>query len=281
MSITTNVLLVIVNQNGEVLLSETHDVFFGPIGLLQVPTKLSLQPEDLVCFPSLQKALDQSNMGAPFIAVCDVIKKYQGSCIATALSGAGYLCCCEGVLEVCARIQSLNVKPPRAVGSGLHESTSKTSRKHLSAVVRSAMKALCNKLCPRDEQGIMLSERGRGCMKRPAWVIDKVMSELRADFDSEELDNAKAKAVRYMTRSAMNFKRLLTISGNTQSLSKSAASDDSSLISQYTKEAAIWRQGPYGVLWTEEHLKREPTSQEISACAERIAQRKIVHTTKR
>jgi uncharacterized membrane protein len=118
-------------------------------------------------------------------------------------------------------------------------------------------------------------------MKRPAWVIDKVMSELRADFDSEELDNAKAKAVRYMTRSAMNFKRLLTISGNTQSLSKSAASDDSSLISEYTKEAAIWRQGPYGVLWTEEHLKREPTSQEISACAERIAQRKIVHTTKR
>ena len=27
-----------------------------------------------MCFPSLQKALDQSNMGAPFIAVCDVIK---------------------------------------------------------------------------------------------------------------------------------------------------------------------------------------------------------------
>ncbi len=102
-----------------------------------------------MCFPSQQKARDQSNMGTPFIVVCDVIKKYQGSCIATALSGAGYLCCCEGVLEVCARIQSLNVKPPRVAGSGLHDSTSNTSRKHLSVVVRSAIKALCNKFCPR------------------------------------------------------------------------------------------------------------------------------------
>ncbi len=107
------------------------------------------------------------------------------------------------------------------------------------------------------------------------------MSELRADFDSEELENARAKAVRYMKRSALNFKRLLTISEKTQSLSKSAASGDWSLISQYNKEVAIWRQGPYGVLWKEEHVKREPTSQEISACVERIAQRKIVHTTKR
>jgi hypothetical protein len=118
-------------------------------------------------------------------------------------------------------------------------------------------------------------------MKRPAWDIDKVMSELRADFDSEELDNARAKAVRYITKSALNFTRLLTISEKTQTLSKSAASDDSSLISQYNKEAVIWRQGPYVVLWTEEHVKRELTYQEISACAERIAQRKILHTAKR
>ncbi len=75
MPITTHVLLFIVNPNDEVLLSETHEVFFGPIGPLQVTAKLSLQPEDLVCFMSLQKALDQSNMGAPFIAVCDVIEK--------------------------------------------------------------------------------------------------------------------------------------------------------------------------------------------------------------
>ncbi len=184
-------------------------------------------------------------------------------------------------MEVCARIQSANVKPPRVSGSGLHESTSNTSRNHLSGVVRRAMKALCNKLCPRDEQGMMMSERGRGCMKRPAWVIDKVMSELRADFDSEELENAKAKAVRFMTRSALNFKRLLTISEKTQSLSISAASDNRSLISQYNKEGDIWRQGPYGVLWTEEYIKRESTSQEISTCAEQIAQRKILHAAKR
>jgi hypothetical protein len=90
---------------------------------------------------------------------------------------------------------------------------------------------MCNKFCPRDEQGMMLSERGRGCITRPAWVIDKVMSELRAESDSEELEIAKAKVVRYMTRSALNFKRLLTISEKTQILAISAASDDRSLIS--------------------------------------------------
>jgi hypothetical protein len=143
------------------------------------------------------------------------------------------------------------------------------------------MKALCNKFCPRDEQGMMLPERGKGCMKRPAWVIDKVMSELSEECDSEELENARAKALRRMTISALNFKRFLTISEKDPSLSTPAASDDRSLISQYNKEAAIWRQGPYGVLWSEEHLRREPTSQEISACAERIAQKKVVHITKR
>jgi hypothetical protein len=38
------------------------------------------------------------------------------------------------------------------------------------------------------------------------------MSELREECDSEELENVRAKALRNMTRSALNFKRLLTIS---------------------------------------------------------------------
>ena len=89
MSTVTNILLVIVNNNGEIVLSETHDVFFGPEGLLKVPLRLNLKAEDLVCFPSQQKALDASNMGAPFLSLCDAIKQSQGLCIAKALSGVG------------------------------------------------------------------------------------------------------------------------------------------------------------------------------------------------
>ena len=70
------------------------------------------------------------------IALRDAVNQYQGSCIGTALSRAGHLCYLEGVLEVVARIESVNVKPPRLSGSGLHESTSITSRKHLSGRCR-------------------------------------------------------------------------------------------------------------------------------------------------
>ncbi len=83
-------------------------------------------------------------MGAPFVALCDEIIQYHGSCIGTALSGARYLCYRETVLEVCARVESVNLKPPPVSGSGLHESTSIASRKHLSGAVRSIVKALCN-----------------------------------------------------------------------------------------------------------------------------------------
>jgi hypothetical protein len=62
---------------------------------------------------------------------------------------------------------------------------------------------------------------------------------LREKIGSEELENVKAKALRYMTRPALNFKRLLTISEKDPSLSTSTPSDDRSLISQYNKYAAI------------------------------------------
>ncbi len=62
-----NLLLFIVNNNGEIIFKETHDIFLGPEGLLRVPERLGFRVEDLVCFPTKQKAQDSSNMGVPFL----------------------------------------------------------------------------------------------------------------------------------------------------------------------------------------------------------------------
>ena len=52
-----NLLLVIVSNNGENILSETHDLFLGPKGLLPVPVRLGLRVEDLVCFPTKRRKI--------------------------------------------------------------------------------------------------------------------------------------------------------------------------------------------------------------------------------
>ncbi len=120
----------------------------------------------------------------------------------------------------------------------------------------------------------MLSERGKGCLKRPSWVIEEVLSSLKEEYDSLQHGIVRVKALNYMSRASLNYKRLLTLSEQDPSFSSSSVGDENfSQFKTYQKDAIIWRQGPYGVLWTEEHIKRKPAYQEISACAERLAKR--------
>jgi hypothetical protein len=270
-------LLVVVNKNGDIILSENHDVFLGPEGLERVPGKLGLRLEDLICFPTKEKAQDLCNMGAPFTAFCAAFNPDRGGCNASMFTGAGYVCSSEGVLEVFARSECLTQPPEpptRISGSGQHESTSTMSRHHMSKEVKNSMKDLCSKLCPRDENGMMLSERGKGCLKRPAWVLENVMSSLREEYDPSQLERVRVYASKFMSRTALSFTRLLNLSKQDPLFATSVGTDDKRrLLSQYKEEAALWRQGPYGVLWTEEHLRRKPTCQEITACAERLMTR--------
>jgi len=273
-----NLLLVVVNNNGETILSETHDLFLGPEGLLRVPVRLGLRVEDLLCFPTRNKAQDPSHMGAPFSALCAAICNDSGACTMSKFVGAGYLCSSEGVLEVFVRSESLKLPentPTPVCGSGIQESTTSKSRHHISKEVKNSMRNLCNKLCPRDENGLMLSERGKGCLKRPSWVIEEVLSSLKEEYDFLQPEIVRVKALTYMSRASLNFKRLLTLSEQDPSFSASSVGDENyTQLKTYQEDATTWRQGPYGVLWTEEHLKRKPTFQEISACAERLAKRK-------
>jgi hypothetical protein len=150
MSRITNLFLVIVNKNGETILSETHDIFFGPKGLLRVLVRLGIRLEDLVCFPTIEKAHDESNMGAPFSALCNMFNTNSGSCVTSTLSRACYLCCSEGILQVYARIECLKVlveNPSRGFGSHQFESTSTISPQQLTSDLKSSLKVLCNKLC--------------------------------------------------------------------------------------------------------------------------------------
>ena len=52
--------------------------------------------------------------------------------------------------------------------------SSQASRQHMPADVKTRMKSLCNLICPRSEDGVMLI-----CPRRPAWCIAEVMKILR------------------------------------------------------------------------------------------------------
>ena len=75
---------------GQLLISETHDIFFGTDGLLLVPKRLGVAAEELVCFPSKEKASNLANMGAPFSAVCVASHQTLAVSIAQTFASAGF-----------------------------------------------------------------------------------------------------------------------------------------------------------------------------------------------
>ena len=106
-----------------------------------------------------------------------------------------------------ARVDSGNIIFVTSVLSD-NPSSLMSSRKHLSPQVRSRMKELRNNICPRGEDGAMLSNRCRGPNKRPSWCIHAIMTILRNEFDKSELDGAQEKAMSCMARNTLTFTRL-------------------------------------------------------------------------
>ncbi len=86
-------------------------------------------------------------------------------------------------------------------------SSQASRRSHLPADVKFRMKSLCNEICPRDEDGIMLLHKAHPCFKRPAWCIEHIMNALHNEFDSSQLADARDKALSYMARASCTFKR--------------------------------------------------------------------------
>ncbi len=70
------------------------------------------------------------------------------------------------------------------------------------------MKLLCNDICRRSGDGVLLSERAQSDLRRPAWCLDEILNILDEEFVATKLKGAREKALKYMANCACMFKRL-------------------------------------------------------------------------
>ena len=275
---TTHVRIDVFSQDGILLLGETHSIKYSPVGLLGVPERLRATASSMLCFPTKEEVGDQTNRGDPFTAICDIFIPGAGSEIMSTLLNTGYTVSESGVAQLWIRVDGVPTAtaPPSVDGqTGFppDEHTSQGSREHLPADVKARMKMLCNDICPRTEEGVMLSDRAPPGSRRPTWCIAEIMNILTAEFDASKLKGVREKAMKYMSKSSLHFKRLLHTSveawermGEAERLKKKA------LLREFESFAEQWRLGPYGFYWDGGKLKRQPTRQELEAFHERRVQ---------
>jgi hypothetical protein len=111
----------------------------------------------------------------------------------------------------------------------------------------------------------MLLEKAHASSKRPAWCIERIMKTLHNEFDSEQLTYAREKAISYMARTSLIFKRLQNLTDETwEKMAEPARLRQRQVLKEFEEAAESWRQGPYGVIWNGGKLKREPTETELA-----------------
>ena len=263
----THVVINVSGKDGDILLKETHAVSFGPAGLLRVPGRLGLAVHDLTCFSSQEEAVDSSNKGAPFDGMCDLFKQGCGEPVTTTLVTGGFARPESTFAEVWIRAESAQetlftaqtcVSSPR--------SGSKGRRHHLSSAVRSRMKDLCNLVCPRNDDGVWLPDKGSmSSSKRPAWCIDHIVHLLREEFDEEELEGVAQKANKYLSRSALSFKRLQILSADDWiNVGDEEREKYREALHDFQKGAEAWKSGPYGHYRLNMKMLRQPTDKELA-----------------
>ena len=238
---------------------------------------MGLVVEDMLCFPSKDEAADISNKGTPFDVLCASFKPERGPTIATNLKTAGFSVSASSVAVIWVRAETFNEtsntnidaadlmsfpspssdKNPSSIKSG--------RRKHLSAPIRSRMKELCDSICPRGEDGAMLSDKGKGPNKRPSWCIHAIMDILQNEFDKSELDGAQDTAMRYMARCALVFKRLKQKTENDWlAMESNERERQRALLDDFEMSRDAWRQSAYGFMWEIQNIKRQPSAQELT-----------------
>lgn len=161
----THVRIDVSSRDGNVLLGETHSIKFGAEGLLGVPDKVCYTPSSMLCFPSEEETGDLTNMGDPFLSICNICLPGNGSSIATTLEDVGYEISEGSVAQMWVRANG----PKRSscdnnVGdTGFNTAVpySQLSRVHLPDDNKARMKQLCNEICPRNADGVMLGERAQ------------------------------------------------------------------------------------------------------------------------
>ncbi len=86
------------------------------------------------------------------------------------------------------------------------------------------------------------------------------MNIMTVEFAATKLKSVREKALKYMAKSSLHFKRLLQTPveawermGEAERLKKRA------LLRDFESFAKQWRLGPYGFIWDGGKLKRQPT----------------------
>ena len=267
----THIRIDIFSVNNTPLLGELHSIKIGPEGLLGVPDRIGYAAGSLLCFPSKEEACNLTFRGDPFPSICSILVSGSGASISATLTNAGYYISEASVAQIWIRADGLPKSCSDSIGNSFAQTGSftddrstKVSRQHLPADVKARMKSLCNDICPRNEDGIMLPEKGPGNIKRPAWCIHAIMNILNAEFDELKLKGAYEKALAYMARSALQFKRLKNLT--TEEWERMREQDkvkQRTLLSEYELAADEWKRGPYGAIWDGGKLRRQPTDKEI------------------
>ena len=117
----------------------------------------------------------------------------------------------------------------------------------------------------------MLFDRSPPGSRRPTRCIVEIMNIMTDEFPATKLKGVREKALKYIAKSSLNFKRLLQTPaeawermGEAERLKKRA------LVREFKSFAKQWRLGPYGFIWDGGKLKRQPTRQELEAFKERV-----------
>ncbi len=214
----THVRIDVVSSDSELLLGETHSIRFSTEGLLGVPERLEVTSSGLLCFPTKDEAGDITNRGDPFTAICGIFSPWEGMQIKSAMMSSGYSISEDGKAQLWIRAEKKtdHLMSTSAIGETDFPPegapSAHTSREHLTPEVKARMKSVCNDICPRSGDGVMLPKRGHSALKRPAWCLDEIMNILGEEFDENQLKGARDKALKYMSKCNRMFKSLKSIS---------------------------------------------------------------------
>ncbi len=99
MSFPNNIFLQVVAIDGQLLIAETHDIYFGTEGLLLIPERLGVAVEQLACFLSKEKCYDTANLGTPYSAVCVALHPTLAASIANTFKNAGFTILNNSIIE--------------------------------------------------------------------------------------------------------------------------------------------------------------------------------------
>jgi len=176
----TRVRIDVSSRDGNILLGETHSIQIGADGLLGVPGRLGYKPASMLCFPSEEQTGDVTNRGDPFKSICNLFLPDNVSSIETKLQDVGYEISEGSVAQIWVRVggfkRSSCDNNVGDTGFNTDSPSSQLSRMQFLANVKVRMKQLCNEMCPRNSDGVMLGERAqKGDIKRPAWCTAHII----------------------------------------------------------------------------------------------------------